>query len=116
MMRRLQHASRGRFGIGFLASTIYGKLPEVIRRFRATRPGVDVALVEFTGLEQIVALKENRINFRIRVYPTLMTRRSRDSFSDTSERLVVALSVDSPLLAAQGPVAIDDLTREPLIA
>src|SRR3954464_7669776 len=38
MMRRLREAQRGRFGIGFVGSTLYSKLPEVIRRFRAVRP------------------------------------------------------------------------------
>src|SRR5215203_4100939 len=40
MMRRLRQAQRGRFGVGFVGSTLYAKLPEVIRRFRGVRPNV----------------------------------------------------------------------------
>src|SRR5476651_1711466 len=38
MMDRLHDADRGRFSIGFVGSTLYGKLPEVIRSYRAARP------------------------------------------------------------------------------
>src|SRR3954464_14934903 len=40
MVGRLRDADRGRFSIGFVGSTLYGKLPEVIRGYRAARPGV----------------------------------------------------------------------------
>ena len=51
-----------RFSIGFVASTLYGNLPEVIRRYRAARPGVALTLLELTRVEQIAALKEGRID------------------------------------------------------
>jgi DNA-binding transcriptional LysR family regulator len=62
MVRRLQQIRRDRFSIGFVASTLYGKLPNVIRRYRAARPEVELVLLELTTLEQIAALKENRID------------------------------------------------------
>ena len=34
---RLHEANRDRFSIGFVSSTLYGKLPEVIRGYRAAR-------------------------------------------------------------------------------
>jgi DNA-binding transcriptional LysR family regulator len=46
---------RPRFRIGFVPSTLYGRLPELIRRYRAVRPGVELALIELTTLEQIAA-------------------------------------------------------------
>ena len=51
-----------RFSIGFVGSTLYGKLPEVIRSYRAARPGVEITLLELTTFEQIAALKEGRID------------------------------------------------------
>lgn len=113
MMRRLQQAERGRFGIGFVASTLYGKLPEVIRRYRAARPGVEVGLVELTSLEQIAALKERRIDVgfgRIAVEDPAITRQLL-----RNERLVAALPLGHPALDAPGPLRLEDLTREPLI-
>ena len=62
MSRRLHEAELPRLAIGFVASTLYGYLPEVIRRYKAARPGVELALLELTTLEQIVALKEGRID------------------------------------------------------
>jgi DNA-binding transcriptional LysR family regulator len=41
---------------------LYGRLPELIRRYRAVRPGVELTLLELTTLEQIAALKEGRID------------------------------------------------------
>jgi DNA-binding transcriptional LysR family regulator len=37
-------------------------LPEVIRRYRAARPGVELHFLELTSIEQITALKEGRID------------------------------------------------------
>ena len=60
--RRLQELGRRRFSFGFVPSTLYGYLPEVIRRYRDARPGVELTLLELTSLEQIAALKEGRID------------------------------------------------------
>jgi LysR family transcriptional regulator, benzoate and cis,cis-muconate-responsive activator of ben and cat genes len=60
--RRVLEAERAHFSIGFVASTLYGYLPEVIRRYRAARPGVELTLLELTTMEQIAALKEGRID------------------------------------------------------
>ena len=56
MMRRFRDAERPRFVIRFVASTIYAALPNLVRRFRAATPGLDVSLVEMVNLEQITAL------------------------------------------------------------
>jgi DNA-binding transcriptional LysR family regulator len=60
--RRIADGRRTWFGIGFVPSTLYGKLPEVIRRFRESQPEVDVGLSELTTLQQIEALKAGRID------------------------------------------------------
>ena len=58
MLRRLLEVEKPRFSIGFVGSTLYGYLPEVIRRYRAARPGVELTLLELTTLEQIAALRK----------------------------------------------------------
>jgi DNA-binding transcriptional LysR family regulator len=70
MTRRLVATARTRLGIGFVASTLYGYLPEVIRRYRVARPEVEITLHEMTSLEQIVALKEGRIDVGFGRIPT----------------------------------------------
>ena len=100
MMRRFREAERPRFVIGFVASTIYAALPNLIRRFRAETPGLDVSLVEMVSLEQIAALKDGRIDVgfgRIRLDDPAVRR---DVLRE--ERLVVALPLSHPLLRAGG--------------
>jgi DNA-binding transcriptional LysR family regulator len=48
--------------VGFVASTLYGHLPEIIRRYREGFPEVEVTLIEMTTVEQLQALKEGRID------------------------------------------------------
>ncbi|UEM20800.1 LysR family transcriptional regulator [Skermanella mucosa] len=113
MMRRFREAERPRFVIGFVASTIYAALPQLIRRFRAETPGLDVSLVEMASLEQIAALKDGRINVgfgRIRLDDPAVRR---DVLRE--ERLVVALPLSHPLLQREGPLSFGELAGEPLI-
>ena len=42
--------------IGFVASTLYGMLPKIIRLFRAQHKDVAISLHEMTSMEQINAL------------------------------------------------------------
>lgn len=114
MMRRLQQAERGRFGIGFVGSTLYGKLPEVIRRYRAARPGVELALVELTSLEQTVALKEGRIDLGFGRIPHDDPGIARHLLRN--ERIVAVLPLGHPLLDRPGPLRLRDLAGEPLVA
>lgn len=106
------NVSRRRFVIGFVASTIYARLPELIRAFRIVAPDVELQLVESSTLDQIVALRESRIDVgfgRIRFEdPALRRIVLRD------ERLVAALPAAHPL-SATDVLSLQDLTGEPLI-
>ena len=62
MMSAAVGSERRRFTIGFVASTIYARLPEIIREFRSEAPDVELTLVESVTLEQIAALKDGRID------------------------------------------------------
>jgi LysR family transcriptional regulator, benzoate and cis,cis-muconate-responsive activator of ben and cat genes len=113
MMRRFLEAERPRFVIGFVASTIYAALPNLIRRFRAETPGLDISLVEMVSLEQIAALKDGRIDVgfgRIRLDDPALRR---DVLRE--ERLVVALPLSHPFLEREGPLSFAELAGEPLI-
>ncbi len=113
MMRRFREAERPRFVIGFVASTIYAALPDLIRRFRAATPGLDISLVEMVSLDQIAALKEGRIDVgfgRIRFDDPAVRR---DVLRE--ERLVVALPLGHPLLQQDERLCFAKLAREPQI-
>ena len=59
---RIARGRRAWFSIGFVPSTLYGALPEVIRRFREAQPAVEVGLSELTTVQQFEALKAGRID------------------------------------------------------
>ena len=113
MARRLHGAEQSRLAIGFVASTLYGYLPEVIRRYKAARPGVELALLELTTLEQITALKESRIDVGY----------GRIQFDDPeierlllrNERLIACLPATHSLCSRRGALRLDDLVGEPLV-
>jgi DNA-binding transcriptional LysR family regulator len=113
MTRRLVATARTRLGIGFVASTLYGYLPEVIRRYRVARPEVEITLHEMTSLEQIVALKEGRIDVGFGRIP------HQDPMVDRvlmrNERLVAALPGTHALAARAGPLRLADLAGLPLV-
>src|SRR5262245_48686951 len=60
--RRIARGQRSWFGIGFVPSTLYGVLPEVIRRFRDAYPKVEMTLSELITVQQAEALKSGRID------------------------------------------------------
>ena len=113
MMKSAVATERRRFTMGFVASTIYARLPELIRAFRAKAPDVEIALVESSTLDQITALKDGRIDVgfgRIRFEDPQVTRTVL-----RNERLVAALPASHPLAAIPGPVSLHELAREPQI-
>ncbi len=66
------------FNIGFVASTLYDTLRDLMRRFRVLVPGVEVNLLEMTTLEQVAALKDGRIDVgfgRLSFNDDMITRR-----------------------------------------
>jgi LysR family transcriptional regulator, benzoate and cis,cis-muconate-responsive activator of ben and cat genes len=113
MTRRLVATARTRLAVGFVSSTLYGYLPEVIRRYRHARPEVELTLTELTSLEQIVALKEGRIDVGFGRIP--LDDPMIDRVIMRNERLVAALPATDPLAAKEGPVSLAELARMPLV-
>ncbi len=115
MMRQLQavQRQRQRLGIGFVASTLYGYLPECVRRYREARPEVDVSFHELTTLEQLAALKEGRIDVGF----------GRIEFNDPevertllrNEKLSAALYVSHRAASRLGALKLDELAGDTLI-
>jgi DNA-binding transcriptional LysR family regulator len=110
MMNAAVAAERRRFTIGFVASTIYARLPELIRAFRAAAPDVELALVEATTLEQIAALKDGRIDVgfgRIRFDEQTIKRTIL-----REEPLVVAIPSQHRLASAKLPISLLEVVGE----
>ncbi len=85
----------------------------MIRRYRNARPEVEITLHEMTSLEQIVALKEGRIDVGFGRIP------HDDPMVDRvlmrNERLMVAVPGTHALAAGPGPLRLADLADLPLI-
>jgi DNA-binding transcriptional LysR family regulator len=113
MVGRLHDADRDRFSIGFVASTLYGNLPEVIRSYRAARPGVELFLIELTSVEQIAALKEGRIDVGFGRIP--LDDPALDRQLLRNEKLIAAVPGNHPVLTRAGALRLADLAAEPLI-
>jgi len=109
--QRLHEVERPRFRIGFVPSTLYGRLPELIRRYRAVRPGAE--LLELTTLEQIAALKEARIDVGYGRIPFEDPAIERTLMRN--ERLTAALPSGHSLVARARRLRLDDLAGEPLV-
>jgi LysR family transcriptional regulator, benzoate and cis,cis-muconate-responsive activator of ben and cat genes len=113
MTRRIAKGMVLQFNIGFVASTLYDSLPELIRRFRITIPGVEVQLLEMTTMEQVSALKDGRIDVgfgRLKFDDEAIVRKVI-----REEKLCLAVPADHPLAAVTARLRLRDTVGEPLI-
>lgn len=108
--RRVGAGHKRWLGIGFAPSTLYGALPDLIRRLRSYGD-IELGLSELITLQQLDALKSGRIDIGF----------GRMLFDDPDitqhvlrqDPLVVALPADHPLLSS--PVTLEQLAVEPFI-
>jgi DNA-binding transcriptional LysR family regulator len=109
---RIAQGKRAWFGIGFVPSTLYGALPQILRRFRDAHPDLEVGLLELTTVQQIEALKAGRIDVGF----------GRMRFDD--ERITAEVVREEPLVAAlrsdhklakRKHVSLAQLALEPLL-
>jgi LysR family transcriptional regulator, benzoate and cis,cis-muconate-responsive activator of ben and cat genes len=101
--RRVARMER-RLVIGFVASTMYGALPRLVRLFRAALPQVEIALEEMQTLDQIEALKSGRIDVgfgRIRLDDASIKREVL-----REERLVAAIPMEHTLAIPGKPLIL----------
>ncbi|WP_339542984.1 LysR family transcriptional regulator [Pseudomonas sp. JAI120] len=108
--RRIGQGEKTWLGIGFAPSTLYGVLPELIRRLR-THEALALELAEMTTLQQVEALKAGRIDVgfgRIRIDDPAIVQRVL-----VEDQLVAVLPAGHPLLAA--PATLTQLAAEPFV-
>jgi DNA-binding transcriptional LysR family regulator len=99
--------------VGFVASTLYGLLPDIIRRYRERHPEVDVTLHEMTTVDQLKALKEGRIDVgfgRLKSEdPSIRRILLRE------EPMIVALFPGHRLADKEGRMRLTELVNEALL-
>lgn len=111
--RQAASGRRQSISIAYVASTLYGGLPMLVRMFRHRYPETDVHLVDLGSMEQMTELKSGRIDLgfgRVRTHDTSVARTVL-----REERLVLALPPSSPLAANRGRIALKDIAQERLI-
>jgi DNA-binding transcriptional LysR family regulator len=112
MTQRVAKIQR-KFGIGFVGSTLYGLLPEMVRRFKAANPDLEVSLHELTTVEQMQGLKDGVIDIGIgrirREDPHIRRIVLRE------EPLVAALPMGHPLAFLDRGLHLRELCNEMLI-
>ncbi|MRW89799.1 LysR family transcriptional regulator [Duganella sp. FT80W] len=98
--------------VGFVASTLYGELPDIVRRFSERFPQVEVTLHEMMTVEQMQALKEGRIDVgfgRLKSEDPSIRR-----ITLREERMVAALPPNHRL-AERNALWLRDLVHEKLL-
>jgi DNA-binding transcriptional LysR family regulator len=111
-MKRIGNSDHAWLNIGFVPSTIYGFLPELLRRYRATHPKIDVSLNEYMTLHQVPALKSGSIDVGF----------GRLLFSDPDiiqeilwEEPLMAVLPSGHALLKRKTIDLKSLAQEPLI-
>ncbi|CAG9201328.1 LysR family transcriptional regulator [Paraburkholderia caribensis] len=111
LTRRLAQLAE-RIVIGFVPSTLYGPLPDVIRAFREAAPLIQISLIEMFTIEQLSALKGGRIDVgfgRLRFDESQLAREVL-----VEEPLIAALPTGHAL-ADIAQLTLDALSKETLI-
>lgn len=111
--RQVGRNQRQSISIAYVASTLYGGLPMLIRMFRKRYPDTDVNLVDLSSVHQISELKSGRIDIgfgRIRTRDTSVAR-----VVLREERLVLALPASSPLASTTDRILLKELAGQRLI-
>lgn len=104
---------RQSISIAYVASTLYGGLPMLVRMFRKRYPDIDVHLVDMGSIQQIQELRSGRIDLgfgRIRTNDTSVARTVL-----REEKLVLAIAPGTPLAADTGRIRLPALAGQRLI-
>lgn len=99
--------------IGFVATTLYGLLPRVIRQFREQYPMVKVSLHEMTSSQQLAALKSGEIDVgfgRLRIEDPSIRR-----IVLREESLMVAVPTSHPYSKRKSSLKLKDLVDRRLL-
>lgn len=111
--RQVGRNQRQLISIAYVASTLYGGLPMLVRMFRKRYPDTDVRLVDMGSIQQIQELKSGRIDLgfgRIRTNDSSVARTVL-----REEKLVLAIAPGSVLATESGRIRLSALADQRLI-
>ena len=111
-LRGMASGERGRLRIGFVSLADYGGvLAELLKAYKAARPGVQLALREMLSPEQSLALAAGELDFGL-LLPPVAESEGLEHLVVQRERFVAALPARHRLAAARGPLAMSELAGE----
>lgn len=104
--RRIAAGELGELRVGFVGSAMYGRVPELLRRFGERRPDVQVRLRELTSTAQVTALQGHHIDIGFLRPPVL----AQGVTVEVIEREGVVLAVPADhALARRDSIDLTDL-------
>lgn len=112
-VRGIAAGTTGRLRIGFVSLADYGVLPRLLKAYKATRPGVALALREMLSPEQAAALAAGELDFGLLLPPVAGV--SLEHLVVQRERFVTALPARHPLARRPGRVALRELGEEAFV-
>jgi DNA-binding transcriptional LysR family regulator len=110
--RRIHAGQAGQLRISFVGSALLSLVPQVVRRYRAARPDVELRLRERSTEEQLQELRAGAIDVALVPLPVDATGLRTEVL--LRERAIAALPAAHPL-AALTRVPIRRLAAEPLV-
>jgi DNA-binding transcriptional LysR family regulator len=113
-LRGMASGERGRLRIGFVSLADYGVLPSLLKSYKATRPGVQLALREMLSPEQSLALAAGELDFGL-LLPPVSEAQGLEHLVVQRERFVAALPARHRLATARGPLAMSELAGESFV-
>ena len=102
----------GSISIGFVSSAAFGVLPGILRRFRQSSPGAEVELRELEPSEQLMAIREDRLD--LGMMHALLKDPDLETCPLSRDKLIVALPQGHPE-AARRSVHLRKLAAETFI-
>ncbi|HUG78580.1 MAG TPA: LysR family transcriptional regulator [Burkholderiales bacterium] len=102
----------GRLRLGFVSLADFGVLPGLLKAFKASHPGVALALREMLSPEQAAALSAGELDFGLLLPPVTG---DLEHLVVQRERFVVALPARHALARASGHIAMRQLSGEAFV-
>src|SRR5262245_54702398 len=99
-LRGMAAGERGRLRVGVVSLADYGVLPQLLKAWKATRPGVQLALREMLSPDQSLALAGGELDFGL-LLPPVAQAEALDHLVVQRERFVAALPVRHRLATAR---------------
>jgi DNA-binding transcriptional LysR family regulator len=113
-VRGMASGEHGRLRIGFVSLADYGVLPDLLKAYKAERPGVALALREMLSPEQAAALAAGELDFGL-LLPPVSGAEALEHLVVQKERFLVALAARHRLARGRGAIALSQLAGESFV-